>query len=556
MLIRLQDISKYQANRTLYENVNLVIDDNSRVACVGPNGSGKTTLVKIIVGIEEPSSGEVFRTDARFGYMPQGFISEGKETLRELVKRLCGLDRLEAQLQQSAHLLPETLQDILEQYESAGGYTFEYRLHQLLQGFGLEETDSDKSFSSLSQGQQSKVLLISNLLKPGDMLILDEPTNNLDLSAIIWLQEYLKEFNRPLLVISHDIQFLDEVADTIWEINPKKRSISIEHGKVSEFYQRREAEFLAELNEYQLRQEEIKRMRKQATELKAKSERGSRFIGTDNDRVLRGFMRNAAGASARTGRILEEKAEKLNDLPRPKLDKAINLNFGSDSGSSQTAVSEVHGLDFGYGESVIFEDLTLRIEAGEKVLLLGPNGSGKTTLINILSGVVELPDQKVWRNKQYSWFVIDQDQSQLLGFPSSAEFLRSLLGLDISKIYTVLASAGISYEQAKGDPSQLSPGQRVRVMLMAASLFQASVLVLDEPTNHLDRNGYMSLVQALATYQGAAILISHDRQLLSDFNASSSYIISEHQLVRVEDLELYLKSLEQKAHVMIKQIDV
>jgi ATPase subunit of ABC transporter with duplicated ATPase domains len=538
----------------LFDDVNLSINPGQKIACIGNNGAGKTSLIKLLIGQETPDQGEVKRiNNLTISYMPQDYRPGLSYSIRDAVMDLCGLKGLSSKLETSEQLNPSELENLLAEYEAAGGYEFDHKLSIMMEAFGLNQDVENTKLSSLSGGQRGKVTLIATLLKPSDLIILDEPTNNLDLSAIVWLQEFLKSTTQALFLVSHDTVFLDSITDTIWEIDVNKSSIISEHGLVSLLYERKARQIESDLRQQEVRNLEIKRLGKEAAKLRSKSASGSNYQGTDNDKFLRGFKRDSAGASGKTARILQNRIEDLKAEPRVIEDKKISFDFG-DSKRKDGTIAVIRNVQLSLSDNELFHNLSLNIDVGERVLLLGSNGVGKTTLIKLLSGQINPDEGEVWVDKKYDWFYLDQDQSQILAAETPALFLKERTQLELKDIYTLLASVGISYELAQSDPRVLSPGQRVRFMLIAASVIQANILVLDEPTNHLDQLGYGSLISALSDYQGTIILVSHDRKLLEKFNPTHIYLLENKNIKLIENLNIYLNSITNVAKRLINKL--
>lgn len=555
MLINLKNLSKQKASKDLYENVNLSVSSGQKIACVGPNGSGKSTLIKLITGAETPDTGEVkINPDVRISYMPQDYRPSFERTVQEAVKELCGLKPFDDQLADSANLSEEKLSQLLADYESAGGYEFDHKLAIMLEAFGLPENSGETKIQSLSGGQKSKVMLIATLLRSSDLLILDEPTNNLDLPAIIWLQQFLQSVPQAVLLVSHDVVFLDAITDIIWEIDPNKKTIKMERGLVSALYERRALQIQSDLRTQYIRDEEIKRLDSQADQLRNKSAAGSKHVGSDNDKFLRGFRRNSAGASGKKAKQLEDRVEDLKTEPRISKDKKVSFDFGDDKSKSDSTVASAHEVTFGYGQNPVLDDVSLIVSRGERVLILGPNGAGKTTLVDLLAGKIEPQQGSVYKDKSAVWFTLDQDQSQVLSAKTPADFLHEKTGIPLSKIHTILASVGISYELSTSSPEHLSPGQRVKFMLTAAGLVRAGVLVLDEPTNHLDQVGFESLLFALSDFGGTVLLISHDRKLLGNFQPTHSYLLNDGKIQALASLDSYLSEVESAVRRLINKL--
>jgi len=486
----------------IFSDVTLSIPHRARIGLVGPNGVGKTTLLRILLGDEEPSAGEVqYARGLRMAYLPQEARLLTDRTLwqecltvfAELIERQTELARLEAVMADpdQAETALASYGRLQEEFERLGGYTFETRVRQTLTGLGFGRSDINRPLKHLSGGQRTRALLAKLLLSDPDLLLLDEPTNHLDISAVEWLENYLKDWSGAVLIVSHDRYFLDQVVDTVLEMTP---TLETYHGNYSAYLVQREERYQRRLEEYQIQQE---------------------FIEKEEDYIRRNIAgqntRQAQGRRRRLERMLEEVR-----LAPPR--QARKLRFRLQAiGRSGDLVLRTETLSVGYHDEgrPLFNAPDLLLKRGECAAVIGPNGAGKTTFLKTL--LEQIPP--------FSGEVRLGASLQIGYFAQAHEGLRSdhTLMEEINKVAPHMLPAEVRDYLAKflftGDDvfkevKLLSGGERGRLALAQLALQGTNLLLLDEPTNHLDLPSQELLQSLLGDYQGTILLVSHDRYLI------------------------------------------
>ena len=486
----------------IFSDVTLSIPHRARIGLVGPNGVGKTTLLRILLGDEEPSAGEVqYARGLRMAYLPQEARLLTDRTLwqecltvfEELIERQTELARLEAVMADpdQAETALASYGRLQEEFERLGGYTFETRVRQTLTGLGFGRSDINRPLKHLSGGQRTRALLAKLLLSDPDLLLLDEPTNHLDISAVEWLENYLKDWSGAVLIVSHDRYFLDQVVDTVLEMTP---TLETYHGNYSAYLVQREERYQRRLEEYQIQQE---------------------FIEKEEDYIRRNIAgqntRQAQGRRRRLERMLEEVR-----LAPPR--QARKLRFRLQAiGRSGDLVLRTETLSVGYHDEgrPLFNAPDLLLKRGECAAVIGPNGAGKTTFLKTL--LEQIPP--------FSGEVRLGASLQIGYFAQAHEGLRSdhTLMEEINKVAPHMLPAEVRDYLAKflftGDDvfkevKLLSGGERGRLALAQLALQGTNLLLLDEPTNHLDLPSQELLQSLLGDYQGTILLVSHDRYLI------------------------------------------
>lgn len=547
MEIRAEKIQKAYGPTTVLGDISFSLERGQKVGLIGYNGTGKTTLLKILAGLEGPDSGEVVvRPGAVIGYMPQDTSLTGDETIRDYVRRVSGIADLEDRMEQS--------DDAREEYERRNGYSFDHRLDVLLSGFGIEHISSEKPISALSSGQKSKVFMAGVLLRDPDVFLLDEPTNNLDLPALIWLEDFLARTDAACVIVSHDRLFLDTIVRKIFEIDWQSRKLIITSGKYSDYLERKEKEKARLLRAHEDQKEEIQRLEEQARSKKQDASAGSRFMGSDNDKFARGFKRDRAGRSGKQAKAIEKRIEQMDIVDKPVERDAFRILLRPEKpeGARDIILKEVVA---GHGnEGFRIGPLSLSIPYGSRIAILGLNGSGKTTLLRsmtgespILSGSVVLGGGLVLGN-------LMQEHDSLPRGESIKNFLMQKAHLSVQGVFALSAKFGFKATEVDKPIAALSPGGRARLLFALFSSLNTNGLVLDEPTNHLDLEALEALEEAVDVYKGSIILVSHDRRFLERFHPTDVFVLADGHLVRQESFQAYVASAERSAKRLMNMI--
>lgn len=487
----------------LFAGVSVEIPHGAKIALVGANGIGKTTLLEVLIKRQEPSAGTVSHMKGlTIGYLPQRPQLSGERTLwDEMMTAFADLRAREARLAALAEQMSDPtrpdLADLIERYgreqqqfELDGGYTYEVRARQVLQGLGFDAADFTMPLAHLSGGQQTRALLARLLLESPDLLVLDEPTNHLDINAIEWLESFLKTWPGALLLVSHDRYFMDSVVSTIWEMEWGR--VEVYRGNYSHYVQQREQRLARLRQEYAAQQE---------------------FIAKEEEYIRRNIAgQNTAQAKGRLRRLERLKRDGLIARPRQRHHIRLHLRANLRSGDK---VLMTRGLVVGYHRNrplVTVPDITLY--RGEVAALIGPNGVGKTTLLKTLLHEIPPLAGNAWLGAAVQPGYFAQGHEGLNPDNSVLDELLTVRLLPLSEARNYLASFLFTGDDVFRPVSTLSGGERGRLALAKLALAGANFLVLDEPTNHLDIESQEILQDVLAQYDGTILLVSHDRYLI------------------------------------------
>ena len=509
VVLSCKDISKSYGIREVLKNVTFSINEGDKVGIIGGNGEGKSTLFKIITKELSQDSGEIFiDKNKTIGYLTQHVDLEFENTIYEemnlvfkdildIESRLHNLEVKMAEPYDEANAAYHekivkdytTLQDL---FSLKGGYTYKGEISRVLKGLSFLEEDFDKVINTLSGGQKTRVALCKLLLKNPDIILLDEPTNHLDLEAIEWLEEYLKAYKGTVLVISHDRFFLDAVTNNTFEvINGHVDCYNVPYTK---FIDLRKKNFEAKLKAYNLQQAEIKRQ----------------------EAIIEKFRSFNREKSIRAAESREKALEKMEIIDAPDKEKeASKIKFEASIKSGHD-VLHIENLSKSYGENTLFSNLNLDLKRGEKVALIGENGRGKTTLFKIILNQIESNSGKVLLGTNVNVGYYDQEQSNLnLDKTIIDEVWDEFPTLTTSKLRGYLASFLFTGDDVFKVINTLSGGEKCRINLLKLMLSKSNLLLLDEPTNHSDIMSREALEDAILTYDGTLIVISHDRYFLN-----------------------------------------
>jgi ATP-binding cassette subfamily F protein 3 len=500
----------------IFSGINLEIADNARIGIVGPNGSGKSSLLKVLVQEREPDAGTVHQARGlRIGYVPQSPPLSTEGTLRdEIMRAFDRLYQLENALQSSLMSMAESNPDdraeadasysaLLDEYEALGGYNHTNKMEQMAAGVGLSSESLDASSSTASGGERTRAALARALLSNPDLLVLDEPTNYLDLQGLTWLERLLSHYPRAFIVVSHDRYFLDRVVNQIWELDHE--GLQTFSGNYSKYRILKGEQALWQRRRYQRQQELI-----------AKEEE---FI-----------RRYRAGQRAREAKGRAKKLGRLERFEAPPEDESLHISQVSAS-RSDLVVVRTEGLKVGFNDEdgrvkELFSVPDLKLERGSRTAILGNNGAGKTTLLKTILGLIPAVGGSVTlgRNLKVGYFRQNQD-----AIPENWTIFEALLDakdIPLEDVRPYLARFLFRGDEVFQTVSSLSGGERSRLSLARLLITRPNLLVLDEPTTHLDIATREALEGVLPTYDGTILLVSHDRHLVS-LMAQQLWIIGE-----------------------------
>lgn len=505
MLLACQNISKAFGTKEVLRDVNFHINEKEKIAIVGINGSGKTTLLKIIMGEETPDNGQVIiAKDTTIGYLSQHqdisfdntIYGEMLATKQYILDLETSIRKLEKDMK---HAEGEELEKILEtynrlssKYDRDNGYSYESEITGVLKGLGFSPEDYDRHINTLSGGQKMRIALGRLLLTRPDLIILDEPTNHLDMPSISWLEGFLASYSGSILIVSHDRYFIDRIVTKVIEIDNKKATIY--HGNYTYFADKRAELRASMMKAYLNQQAQIKHQEAVITKLKQ-------------------FNREKSIKRAESREKMLDKIDVLDKPTEIASEMRLTLEPSVESGNDVLTVSH---LAKSFGKEALFTDLDFEIKRGEKVALIGGNGTGKTTILKMINHIVSKDAGTIALGSRVHIGYYDQEH-QVLSLHKTIfeEISDAYPDLNNTKIRNVLAAFLFTGDDVFKKIEDLSGGERGRVSLAKLMLSPANFLILDEPTNHLDIQSKSILEDAIRSYTGTVLVVSHDRYFIN-----------------------------------------
>lgn len=491
--------------KPLFDNVSFVINDKDRIALVGKNGAGKSTMLKIICGLQKPTSGNVaIPNDTTIGYLPQVMNLQDNTTVREEVKKAFAdiskmkerVDKLNEELAQRTDYESDSYMELVqkfttehERYMMMGADNYEAEMERTLTGLGFERTDFDRPTSEFSGGWRMRIELAKILLRRPDVLLLDEPTNHLDIESIQWLERFLQQSAKAVVLVSHDRAFINNVTN---------RTLEITCGRVTD---------------YKVKYDEYVKLRAERREQQLRAYENQQKEIADIKDFIERFRYKPTKAVQVQSRI--KQLEKIVPIEIDEVDNsALHLKFPPCLRSGDYPII-CEDVEKSYGSHTVFSNVTLTIKRGEKVAFVGKNGEGKSTLVKCIMNEIPFGGTlKVGHNIQIGYFA--QNQAQMLdGELTVFETIDNVARGDIRlKINDILGAFMFGGEASEKKVKVLSGGERSRLAMIRLLLEPVNLLILDEPTNHLDMPSKDVLKEAIKAFDGTAIVVNHDREFL------------------------------------------
>ena len=491
--------------KPLFDNVSFVINDKDRIALVGKNGAGKSTMLKIICGLQKPTSGNVaIPNDTTIGYLPQVMNLQDNTTVREEVKKAFAdiskmkerVNKLNEELAQRTDYESDSYMELVQKfttehdrYMMMGADNYEAEMERTLTGLGFERTDFDRPTSEFSGGWRMRIELAKILLRRPDVLLLDEPTNHLDIESIQWLERFLQQSAKAVVLVSHDRAFINNVTN---------RTLEITCGRVTD---------------YKVKYDEYVKLRAERREQQLRAYENQQKEIADIKDFIERFRYKPTKAVQVQSRI--KQMEKIVPIEIDEVDNsALHLKFPPCLRSGDYPII-CEDVEKSYGNHTVFSNVTLTIKRGEKVAFVGKNGEGKSTLVKCIMNEIPFGGTlKVGHNIQIGYFA--QNQAQMLdGELNVFETIDNVARGDIRlKINDILGAFMFGGEASEKKVKVLSGGERSRLAMIRLLLEPVNLLILDEPTNHLDMPSKDVLKEAIKAFDGTAIVVSHDREFL------------------------------------------
>jgi ATPase subunit of ABC transporter with duplicated ATPase domains len=532
------------AHRILFESLDLAVAPGDVVGVVGANGAGKTTLLRILAGDLEPLDGVVSTApgDAFVGWLPQEHERVVGETVRDYVARRTGSAAATAAMEQAANALgvedqSEVIADAyahsLDHWLASGAPDLDERLLPMLGDLGLE-VGPDALMTSLSGGQAARAALASLLLSRFDVVLLDEPTNDLDLPGLERLESFVRGLRSGVVLVSHDREFLSRVVTRVVELDLAQHQVAVYDGGYDAFIEERAVARRHAREAYEkfadTKADLIGRARTQR-EWSSQGVRNAMKKAPDNDKIRRKAQSESSEKQAQKVRQMESRIARLDEVEEPRKEWALRFTIGSAARSSAVvatldeATASLGGFRFG--------PVSLQVNAGDRIGVTGPNGAGKTTLLRLLLGRLMPETGRASLGASVAVGEIDQARTGLAEDLSLGDaFEIAIPEMAPAEVRTLLAKFGLKADQVSSLVGRLSPGERTRAAMALLQTRGVNLLVLDEPTNHLDLPAIEQLEEALEAYDGALLLVSHDRRLLDNVRLDQRWHIQDGQVSR------------------------
>jgi ATP-binding cassette, subfamily F, member 3 len=544
-MLRLEHISKIYPTGEVLKDINWEVKPGDRIGLVGVNGAGKSTQLKIIAGKTEPTTGEIIRpASLHIAYLSQEFEVDNSRTVKEELWQAFGaaneahsaLSAVHHQLESAG---PEELEKLLHRmdklqrhYEALNGYALEAEIDKILPEMGFESEDGDRLVSAFSGGWQMRMSLAKILLQSPDLLLLDEPTNHLDLETIEWLENYLRKLETPMVIVSHDREFLDRLCNQIVET---ERGVSTSYlGNYSSYLNQKAENEMAQLGAFERQQKELEKQQAFVEKFRASATRSTQ--AKSREKLLDKIERIEAPLSS--GRTLQFRFP-----PAPR---------------SGREVVEIKELVHTYDSKILFLGSDLLIERGDRIAFLGPNGCGKSTLLKMIVGTETPTDGSISLGQHQvipSYF--EQNQAEALDLDKTVMFTihDEVPEWSNEEVRTLLGRFLFSGDSVFKKVAALSGGEKARLALAKMLLRPFNLLILDEPTNHLDIPAKEMLEDALKNYDGTALVVSHDRYFISQVANKIVEIRDGEFRVYLGDYHYYLEKLqEEKEEALQKRL--
>ncbi|GAB2490715.1 ribosomal protection-like ABC-F family protein [Algoriphagus taiwanensis] len=514
-MLSISNLSYFIGGRALYENANLHIKPKDKIGLVGQNGTGKSTLLKIINGDYQATTGEVQKAkDCTIGFLNQDLLSYQSddsilnvalEAFKETLALQEEIDKVLKQMETDySDEIINKLAQLQDRFESNEGYTIKAKAEEVLEGIGFKTADLSKPLRQFSGGWRMRVMLAKLLLEKPSLLMLDEPTNHLDLPSIQWVENYLKNYEGAVVVVSHDQTFLDNCISTTVEV--ANQTLTTYPGNYSFYKEEKKLRMELQQNAYENQQQMIKQ----------------------TERFIERFRAKATKSNQVQSRIKAlERMDRVHEVVDDEAFVNFKFKFSQKSGRDVVILDQVSKA---YGDLKILQNTTARIERGDKIALIGANGKGKSTLLRIIDGSEKIQGVRTeGHNVIKSFFAQHQLEALTLDNEIIQEMSQAGSGKTETELRNVLGCFLFTNDEVFKKIKVLSGGEKSRVALAKTLISEANFLLLDEPTNHLDFQSVNILIQALQQYEGTFITVSHDRHFIKGV-ANKIWYIENHEI--------------------------
>ena len=521
-----KDVSGGHDHRQLFSGLSLTVAPGDVVGVVGANGAGKSTLLRLLAGVDQPQEGSVSLApaDAFVGWLPQEHERVPGETVAGYIARRTGCAQATAEMESTAEALgsgapgaDDAYALAFDRWMASGAADLDDRIPAVLADLGLE-TGPEAAMTGLSGGQAARVALAALLLSRFDVVLLDEPTNDLDLEGLVKLEDFVTGLRGGVVLVSHDREFLARCVTTVVELDLAQNAVGVYDGGYDAFLEERAVARRHAREKYEefaaTKADLVSRARTQR-EWSSQGVRNAMKKSPDNDKIRRAASTESSEKQAQKVRQMESRISRLDAVEEPRKEWQLQFSIGKAPRSSSVvatlrdAVVRQGGFTLG--------PVNLQLNAGERIGITGPNGAGKSTLLRLLLGGVEPDSGSAAMGASVAVGEIDQARGLLAGELTLGEAVEAVLvDLNPAEVRTLLAKFGLKADHTSRTVESLSPGERTRAALALLQARGVNLLVLDEPTNHLDLPAIEQLEEALESYEGALLLVTHDRRLLEN----------------------------------------
>ncbi|NOJ60806.1 ATP-binding cassette domain-containing protein [Arthrobacter sp. 260] len=535
-----KDLSGGHAHRTLFSGLNLTVAPGDVIGVVGANGAGKSTLLSLLAGVDTPLGGTVTTTptDAFVGWLPQEQDRLPGETIEGYLGRRTGTTAATAAMEEAADALAsgttaanDAYGTALDRWMACGAADLTERIPPVLAELGLTLA-LDTPMTGLSGGQAARVALAALLLSRFDIVLLDEPTNDLDLAGLARLEEFVRGLRGGVVLVSHDREFLARCITTVVELDLAQRSVAVYDGGYDAFLEERAVAKRHAREAYEefadKKADLVSRARTQR-EWSSQGVRNAMKKSPDNDKIRRRASMESSEKQAQKVRQMESRISRLDEVAEPRKEWQLQFSIG-EAPRSSSVVATLNAAVVRRGGFTL-GPVSLQVNAGDRIGITGPNGAGKSTLLGLLLGQLAPDDGGAALGASVAVGEIDQARGVFAETEKLGDAFEALVpSLNRAEVRTLLAKFGLKADQVGGTVGSLSPGERTRAALALLQSRGVNLLVLDEPTNHLDLPAIEQLEEALEHYDGALLLVSHDRRLLENVRLDSRWTVASGQV--------------------------
>jgi len=535
-----KELAGGHGHRTLFSKLSLTVAPGDVVGVVGANGAGKSTLLRILAGVDQPQEGSLSLapSDAFVGWLPQEHERTAGETIAGYIARRTGCAKATAEMESTAEALgsgapgaDDAYSLAFDRWMASGAADLEDRIPAVLADLGLE-LGAEALMTGLSGGQAARVALAALLLSRFDVVLLDEPTNDLDLDGLARLEAFVQGLRGGVVLVSHDREFLARCVTTVVELDLAQNSVAVYDGGYEAFLEERAVAKRHARERYEefanTKADLVSRARTQR-EWSSQGVRNAMKKNPDNDKIRRAASTESSEKQAQKVRQMESRIARLTEVEEPRKEWQLQFSIGQAPRSS-AVVATLRNVVARQGDFTL-GPVNLQLNGGERIGITGPNGAGKSTLLRLLLGTQEPDDGDASMGASVAIGEIDQARGLLDGGQQLGDAVEAVLvDWNSADVRTLLAKFGLKADHTSRTVDSLSPGERTRAALALLQARGVNLLVLDEPTNHLDLPAIEQLEEALESYEGALLLVTHDRRLLENVRLDSRWHLENGQV--------------------------